>query len=248
MFVSKWRLLAVTLVVLTAGLSGCGESDDAATQAASDEQTASEDSTPEPAIMATETDDGVLPSASEGPEAGTSEFVDPPPAADIQGCTDSTCVASQAIRYEHESKGELTVVLYADFKDDEAGECRIAIQEVSGTTAQILPLEYVTAWHADDSSALADIFHFQDPAHDATGGLFIHSPDTDGIFVDSLRPISSGYFELLDLSQVGESVNPGAADELESSIDWGELDENGNYTIVVGGVVGYWNGSEYAAK
>lgn len=180
------------------------------------------------------------------PEAGSSELIDPPPVTAIEGCDDSTCTIAQAAKYQHESKGEVTVALYADFSQSEDGDCKIAVLDTAGDTAQVLPLEYVTAWRMRDDG-LSDIFHFMDPPTDATGNLFMRIPDHDGFTASGLEPASTGYFELFDLSYITDDFSEVFDTEPMVGVEWGEIDGSGNYTLEVAGQPAEWNGKRYEA-
>lgn len=190
------------------------------------------------------TEQSVPEDTSPAEPSGRAEAVDLPSAVSIEGCTDESCSVADAVSYQHPSKGELVVVLYADYSESSSGDCMIAVLDPTGSTAQVLPVDYVSAWYQRDSDLTA-VFHFMDPASDATGGLFFRSPDTDGVTADGLAPVSSAYFEMFDLSDVVEEVNPDYETDVGSDISWGSLDPNGNYTLEVGSRTGVWNGDTF---
>jgi hypothetical protein len=184
---------------------------------------------------------------SSGPQPGTAEPAELPPAEAIEGCDESTCSVSDAVTYEHLYRGSVTIVLFADFSELEFGECNVVILSADGaTTAQILPLEYVNAW-AMTGNDLTNIFYFLDPATDATKNIFFNMPGSDGWSAAGLRPVSTGYFELVDLGYIAEDFSEIFDSQPMTGLSWGELDENGNYELEIEDAVARWDGQKYSA-
>lgn len=181
-----------------------------------------------------------------GPQPGTAESTELPTAEVIEGCDESTCSVSDAVTYEHLYQGAVTVVLFADFSKEEYGECKVAVLSSDGGTAQIFRLEFANAWSMTGSD-LTNIFYFLDPATDATTNIFFRMPGMDGWSASGLRPVSTGLFELFDLDYVAEDFSDIFNSQPMTSLDWGELDTNGNYELEIEGNVAQWDGQKYSA-
>ncbi|WP_309131211.1 hypothetical protein [Brevibacterium sp.] len=181
------------------------------------------------------------------PKPGSAEKTENPPAESIDGCDSSTCSVADAVKYEHPTQGPVTVALFADFTETEAGDCKIAVFDGGDRTVQLLPFEYLTAWNMRDE-ALAEIFYFMEPPVDSTSNIFLRIPDHDGFVASGLRPVSTGYFELFDLSYVPEDFSEVFNSEPMVGVEWGEIDNDGNYTLEIAGEVAVWNGKKYVAQ
>lgn len=194
-------------------------------------------------VAADEDPKGAEPS---GPQPGTAESTEPPSAEAIDGCDDSICSVSDAVTYEHLYRGSVTVVLFADFSKEEYGECKVAVLGSDGDTAQIFPLDFTSAWSMTEGE-LTNIFYFLNPATDATKSVFFRIPGMDGWSASGLRPVSTGNFELFDLSYVSEDFSEIFNSRPMTSLAWGELDENGNYELEIEDAVARWDGQKYSA-
>ncbi|MDN5818496.1 MAG: hypothetical protein L0H42_09255 [Yaniella sp.] len=183
---------------------------------------------------------------SSGPQPGTAESAELPSAEAIEGCDNSTCSVSDAVTYEHLYQGSVTVVLFADFSKEEYGVCKVAVLSSDGGTAQILPLDFATAYSMAGSD-LTNIFYFLDPATDATTNIFFRMPGMDGWSASGLRPVSTGNFELFDLDYVAADFSDIFNSRPMTSLSWGELDENGNYELEIEGTFAQWDGQKYSA-
>lgn len=181
-----------------------------------------------------------------GPQPGTAEPADNPAASSIEGCDESTCSVSDAVTYEHLSQGPVTVVLFADFSKEAYGVCKVAVLRSDGGTAQILPLEFTSAWYMTGSE-LTNILYFLDPAADGTTNIFFRMPGMDGWTASGLRPVSTALFELVDLDYIAEDFSEIFDSQPMTALGWGELDENGNYELEIEDTVARWDGQKYAA-
>lgn len=195
-------------------------------------------------------DDATSPTSSvAGPAgveatAGQARPVDPPAASAIEGCTEDSCELADAVEYQHESKGLLTVVLYVDGREsvDPSEKCRIAVL-ADDQTVQIVPILWGNTFDLTGAE-LTNAFHFLSPAADATKRLFIKSPVLDGGTADGLIPMANGYFQPLDISELPD------ADDLDedSDVRWGPLDDQGYYTLKVNSQTARWNGKAYVLE
>jgi hypothetical protein len=120
------------------------------------------------------------------------------------------------------------------------------VLDQEGSTQQILTLPG-SAWN-QRGPALTELVRFMDPPSDATGRLFLRSPVDDGFTATQLVPAPTGYFELADLYDVPLHVSASYAEDPGVEVEWGELDEDGNYTLLVDGTPTLWNGLTYVPE
>lgn len=256
-------LLAASVVLVLGAMVGCGgpevdvvggavESTPAAPATEPSANDASSSDAPASGSVATDGSADAAPPSSEPGEPikaqpGEAEKTELPAADGIEGCEASSCSVSDAVTYEHLYQGPVTVVLFADYSEDSLGACRVAVLDSDGNTAQIFPLQDVTAWSKRDSE-LAEIFYFLDPPTDATQNVFFHMPDGDGWMASGLVPSSAGYFELFDLGYIADDFSEQFDSEPMVALDWGDLDAHGNYQLEIDGVVTEWDGKKYVAS
>jgi hypothetical protein len=232
-------------------MSGCAAvtgllkgADSSTTSANAPADSAKADPTEAPASGAAEKD--AKSTQPNGPEPGTAEPATLPSAEEIEGCDESTCSVSDAVTYEHLHQGTVIVVLFADYSKEEYGECKVAVQGSDGSTVQVLPIAFTSAFSMTGSE-LTNIYHFLDPATDATKNIFFRMPGMDGWSASGLRPASAGYFELFDLGYVAEDFSDIFDSQPMTSLEWGELDAEGNYQLMIEDTVAEWDGKKYSA-